>query len=108
VTVTTVQHVPVAETSAAVTTAHHAVIVTHVHHSVTVTTVQHVDLAQAAETSVAVMIAHHVQVAMIVQHVDHVLIPAAAAQLALVAHQPVAKNQHVVTSPLVQSARLNQ
>jgi hypothetical protein len=66
--------------------------------------VQH---APAAETSVAATTAHHAVQAMIV-HADHVLILAEAAQLALVAHQPVAKNQHVVTSPLVQSVRLNQ
>jgi hypothetical protein len=74
---------------------------------VTATTVQHVDLAPVAETSVAVTTAHHAVQAMIV-HADHVLILAEAAQLALVAHQQAAKNQHVVTSPLVQSARLNQ
>jgi hypothetical protein len=116
VTETTVQHVQAAETSAAAMTAHHAAIVTHaqraqveivthVHHSVTETTVQH---AQAAETSAAVTTAHHAVQAMIVQHVDHALIHAEAAQPVLVAHQQAVKNQHVVTSPLVQSVRLNQ
>jgi hypothetical protein len=76
-----------------------------VHHSVTVTTVQH---APVAETSVAATTAHHAVQAMIVHHVDHALIHAEAAQPVLVAHQQAAKNQHVVTSPLVQSVRLNQ
>jgi hypothetical protein len=53
------------------------------------------------------MTAHHAVQAMIV-HADHVLILAEAAQLALVAHQQAVKNQHAVTSPLVQSVRLNQ
>jgi hypothetical protein len=75
---------------------------------VTATTVQHVDLAPVAETSVAVTTAHHAVQATTVQHVDPALIHAEAAQLALVAHQQAAKNQHVVTSPLVQSVRLNQ
>jgi hypothetical protein len=108
VTVTTVQHAQVAETSAAVTTAHHAATVIHAHHSVTATTVPHVDLAPVAETSVAVTTAHHAEQAMIVQHADLALTHAEAAQPVLVAHQQVAKNQHVVTSPLVQSVRLNQ
>ena len=89
----------------AVTTVHHAAIVIHAHHSVTATTVQH---AQAAETSAAVTTAHHAEQAMIVQHADHALIHAEAAQPVLVAHQQAAKNQHAVTSPLVQSVRLNQ
>jgi hypothetical protein len=89
----------------AVTTAHHAATVTHAHHSVTATTVQH---APVAETSVAAMTAHHAAQATTVQHVDHALIHAEAAQPVLVAHQQAAKNQHVVTSPLVQSVRLNQ
>ena len=55
----------------------------------------------------AAMTAHHAVQAMIV-HADHVLILAEAAQLALVAHQQAVKNQHAVTSPLVQSVRLNQ
>ena len=86
-------------------TAHHAATVTHAHHSVTATTVQH---APAAETSVAVTTAHHAVQAMIVHHVDHALIHAEAAQPVPAAHQQAAKNQHVVTSPLVQSVRLNQ
>jgi hypothetical protein len=105
VTATTVQHAQAAETSVAAMTAHHAAIVTHAHHSVTATTVQH---AQAAETSVAAMTAHHVVQATTVHHVDHALIHAEAAQPVLVAHQQAVKNQHVVTSPLVQSVRLNQ
>jgi hypothetical protein len=40
--------------------------------------------------------------------VDHALIHAEAAQPVLAAHQQAVKNQHVVTSPLVQSVRLNQ
>jgi hypothetical protein len=84
------------------------VIVTHAHHSVTATTVQHVDLAQVAEISVVATTAHHAEQAMIALHVVLALILAEAAQPVLVAHQQAAKNQHVVTSPLVQSARLNQ
>jgi hypothetical protein len=57
---------------------------------------------------VAVTTAHHAVQAKIVQHVDHALIHAEAAQPVLAAHQQAVKNQHVVTSPLVQSVRLNQ
>ena len=104
VTETTVQHVPAAETSVAVMTAHHAVTVTHAHHSVTATTAAVVLVR--VETHVDATIAHHA-VAMIA-HAAHAPIPVADVLQAHAAPPADARSQHVVTSPLVQSARLDQ
>ena len=91
----------------AVTTAHHAATVTHVHHSATVTTVQHAPATVMHDPLSAD--------AMIVQHAVAMIVLAAHAPTlvadALQAHvvpPAVARSQHVVTSRLVQSARLDQ
>jgi hypothetical protein len=109
VTVTTVQHALAAETSVAAMTAHLVATATIVRRSVTVTTAA-VDHALVATSAAATTVQY---VVAMTAHAAHDLIHAEAAQLALVAlpheaHRMVAKNQRAVTSPLVQSVRLDQ
>ena len=105
VTVMIVQHAQAAETSVAVTTAHHAAIVTLVHHSVTATTVHHAVTVIHVPHSVAATTVQRA-VAMIAR-AAHAPIHAEVAQPAHVAPPAAARSQHAVTSPSVQSARLD-